>query len=65
MDPRPTILPELPYDVWEAIASLVPERHIKKLYCLNSAFLHVSMAARYISLVLEQLTSLRLIRRCR
>ncbi|KAF9043499.1 hypothetical protein BDZ89DRAFT_234859 [Hymenopellis radicata] len=57
-------LPELPYDVWDAIASLVPERHIKNFYFLNSAFLHVSMAARYKSLVLEQWTSLRFIRRC-
>ena len=37
----------IPYDVWEHIASFLPERRVMKLYTVNSALFHIAMNARY------------------
>ncbi|KXN87444.1 hypothetical protein AN958_08875 [Leucoagaricus sp. SymC.cos] len=40
-------LPDLPYDVCEYIAQFLPDEDLQKLYCLNRAWYHISMATRH------------------
>ncbi|KAK0192822.1 hypothetical protein F5146DRAFT_520334 [Armillaria mellea] len=54
-----TIMPDIPYDVWECVASYIPDGHLKELYSLNSAFFRASMVARYRTVKLERYTNLK------
>ncbi|KAK0480526.1 hypothetical protein IW261DRAFT_1563208 [Armillaria novae-zelandiae] len=56
---------DIPYDVWECVASYIPDEYLKKLYSLNSAFLHASMVARYRTIKLERFTNLKVIEHLR
>ncbi|KAK0494720.1 hypothetical protein EDD18DRAFT_353256 [Armillaria luteobubalina] len=58
-------MPDIPYDVWECVASYIPDEYLKELYSLNSAFFHASMAARYRTIKLERYTNLKVIEHLR
>ena len=45
--------PILPYDVWDAIARLLPPKHLKPLYSVNRGLFHMSMKARYREICLD------------
>ncbi|KAK0220304.1 hypothetical protein IW262DRAFT_1461572 [Armillaria fumosa] len=58
-------MPDIPYDVWECVASYIPDEYLKELYSLNSAFFHASMVARYRTVKLERYTNLTVIEHLR
>ncbi|PBK80214.1 hypothetical protein ARMGADRAFT_1092402 [Armillaria gallica] len=58
-------MPDIPYDIWECVASYIPDEYLKELYSLNSAFFHASMAARYRTVKLEKFTNLKVIEHLR